>query len=167
MNYQTPREHTEPFVVRPFVAFLDAVTDAETNNDAVAIGNLSEMGYTLGTLVLKKEEGEAIQALKKEKMAAQLRVFRFYENLLRSEKIENIDFRTRKIQERDYVKYEVSKIIERYIIRICAYAFKRGPLKMVSVDKDFESKLFFENVDAVADAKAELEDIMRLYQIGV
>jgi hypothetical protein len=38
---------------------------------------------------------------------------------------------------------------------------------MVSVDKDFESKLFFENVDAVADAKAELEDIMRLYQIGV
>lgn len=165
MNHQTPREHTEPFVVRPFVAFLDAITDAETNNDAIAIGNLSEMGYTLGTLVLKKEEGEAIRALKKEKIDAQLRVFQHYENQLRSEKIENTDFRARKIQERDYVKFEVSKIIERYIIRICTYAFKRGPLKTVSVDTDFESKLFFENVDVVADAKAELDDIMRLYQV--
>ena len=36
---------------------------------------------------------------------------------------------------------------------------------MVSVDKDFESKLFFENVDTVADAKAEIEDFMRLYQV--
>ena len=44
MNHQTPREHSEPFVVRPFVAFLDAVTDAEMNNDPIAIGNLSEMG---------------------------------------------------------------------------------------------------------------------------
>ncbi|WP_156157233.1 hypothetical protein [Methanosarcina siciliae] len=167
MRSNTLHEHQEPFVVRPFVAFLDAVTDAETANDAIAIGNLSEIGYTLGTLVLKKEEGEAIRVLKKEKISAQLRVFRHYENLLRSEKIENIDFKTRKLQERDFVKYEVSKIIERYIIRICAYAFKRGPLKMVSVDKDFESKLFFENVDAVADAKAELEDFMRLYQVGI
>jgi len=167
MMYNTPRERSEPYVVRPFVAFLDAVTDAETANDPVALGNLSEMGYTLGSLVLKEEEGEAIRALKKEKMSAQLRVFRHYENRIKSEKTENPDFRTRMLQERDYVKYEVSKIIERYIIRICTYSFKRGPLKMVSVDKDFENKLFFENVDAVADAKAELEDLMRLYRIGV
>lgn len=167
MTQRTPHEHTEPFVVRPFVAFLDAVIDAETANDPVALGNLSEMGYTLGSLDLKEEEGEAIRALKKEKMSAQLRVFRHYENRIRSEKTENPDFKARMLQERDYVKYEVSKIIERYIIRICTYSFKRGPLKMVSVDKDFESKLFFENVDAVADAKEELEEFMRLYQVGV
>lgn len=166
MLYRTPHEHTEPFVVRPIVAFLDAVTDAETANDPIALGNLSEMGYTLGSLVLKEEEGEAIRALKKEKMSAQLRVFRHYENRIRSEKTENPDFKARMLQERDFVKYEVSKIIERYIIRICTYSFKRGPLKMVSVDKDFESKLFFENVDAVADAKAELEEFMILYQVG-
>lgn len=165
MAYKTPHEHSEPFVVRPFVTFLDSVTDSETANDPIALSNLSEIGCTLGMLTLKKEEGEAIRQLKKEKLNAQVRVFRHYESIIQTQKIENPDFKNMKINERNLVKNEISRIIDRYIIRICTYSFRRAPLKMVSVNSDFETQLFFDINTIVIDAKQELEDILILYGV--
>jgi hypothetical protein len=166
MTNKIRSEQQEPYVTRPFVQFLEAAIEAEMVNDPVSLGNLAEMGITIGSILLKKEEGEAIRILKKERIAAQLKIFHHYASIIGSEKIENMDFRTLKITERDYVKNEVSRIIDRYIIRICTYSFRRAPLKLVSVDNDFESQLFFDIKTIVEDARQELNDIMKLYGVG-
>jgi len=167
MGYDTQKSEMEPFVVRPFVTFLDSIINAEISNDPVAIGNLSEMGITLGTLVLKKEEGDAIRELKQVKARAQKIVYTHFNNVIQAEKIKNVDAEREKLYQRDIVKDIVSRVIDRYIIRICTFAFRRAPLKMVSVNDDFSGSLFFDIGKAVDDAKSELRDILELYGIGV
>lgn len=167
MSYKTENGSMEPFVVAPFVNFLQSAIDAEITDNPIALRNISEMGYTLGTLNLKKDEGEAIRELKIDRAKYTKLVFTHFAKILQNESRKNEDTEREIILLRDYVKNEVSRTYDRYIIRICTFAFRRAPLKQVSVNDDFSSELFFNVAIAKEDAKTEVLAILDLYKIEV
>jgi hypothetical protein len=165
MSYNTEKSSLEPFVVSPFVNFLDKLCEVEATDNPLALRNISEMGITLGINLLKENEGQEIRKLKKQRFEAEKKVFEHFAKVLKNEHKRNEDNELAILNQREYIKNEVGRIYDRYIIRICNSAFKRAPLKMVSVDSNFEPELFFKISDIMQDATEEKNRLFELYKI--
>lgn len=134
MGYKAPVTEHEAPLQKPFVDLINRMLEAEQTDDAVAFENLTEAATALSTITVTKPMGDAIDELTDMKFDFVHRIHVYYQGEVNEQHTPD-DYKTQELldKEEEYTNL-ISRIINRYIFKICLYSWKSGPLRGMVVD---------------------------------